>query len=143
MEKPNEINYICRRRDAITDPPPEGKPVVVMSCNILQHVLFTRVRNRWECADDGSEWDGCEIEPGDQWLDVTDEPAIPRAKVQAAVDELFRAIAEYITATDGFRAEFHDWLSILHSRVLGDPGMDPIPKIEINRTGIAPTEDSK
>jgi hypothetical protein len=87
-------NYILARwRDAITDPPPEGKPRLVKShYGVIQHVLFERVGNRWTHADlelgDSEGWDGCDIEPGDQWLDVTAIPAVARAKVQAAVDEI-------------------------------------------------------
>jgi rubredoxin len=87
-------NYILARwRDAITDPPPEGKPRLVKShYGVIQHVLFERVGNRWTHADlelgDSEGWDGCDIEPGDQWLDVTAIPAVAREAVQAAVDLL-------------------------------------------------------
>lgn len=89
----SEINYVCCRwRDATTDPPPEGKPRLVKAHHgVIQHVLFERIGSRWTHADlelGDSWWDGCDIEPGDQWLDITAVPAVPRAKVKAAVDDL-------------------------------------------------------
>lgn len=93
----SEINYVCCRwRDAITDPPPEGKPHVVRANRrTIQHTLFERFGSRWTHADlqlegDSEGWDGCDIHEGDQWLDVTDIPAVAVAKVQAAVDEMDR-----------------------------------------------------
>ena len=81
MEKLNEINYICARwRDANTDPPPLCAMVMMRkrdSGYVTGHRQFG-----------GDSWIFDDLfyplQPGDQWLDVTDEPAIPRAQVQAA-----------------------------------------------------------
>jgi hypothetical protein len=55
------------------------------------------------------------VVPGDQWLDVTDIPAIPREKVQAAVDALI----------DVDRDEF-----VVAAEIVAD------------HTGVTPTEES-
>jgi hypothetical protein len=122
-------NYILARwRDAITDPPPEGKPRLVKShYGVIQHVLFERVGNRWTHADlelgDSEGWDGCDIEPGDQWLDVTAIPAVAREAVQAAVDEIKRIRTQTVygyqaTGLDIALDELHDHAGITPTEVL-------------------------
>lgn len=70
----SEINYVCCRwRDATTDPPPHGW----IGLNVM--------------ASGACYYGACGYMPGDQWFDVTDIPAVPRADVQAAVDRLFEA----------------------------------------------------
>ena len=70
----NNINYLCCRwRYAITDPPPEN----------WVGLATEQAGRKWvSCGPDRR------LQPGDQWLDVTDTPAVPRAGVQAAVDEM-------------------------------------------------------
>ena len=71
----NNIKYICCRwRDAITDPPPAGWRGLIRNTDDGPGAWFRDYRGRHY--------------PGDQWLDVTDTPAVPRADVQAAVDEI-------------------------------------------------------
>lgn len=69
----NDINYICARwRDAVNDPP-----------YATWHGLAKNDEHMW--ISGGPER---RFQPRDQWLDVTDIPAIPRKQVQAAVDEI-------------------------------------------------------
>ena len=73
----SEIDYVCARwRDAITDPPPDGWTG-----------LGVTDLDGDEChayVDDPRYYRGLLI----RWLDVTDIPAVPRAEVRAAVDEM-------------------------------------------------------
>jgi len=80
------MDVICRWRDAIDDPPPDG-------WNGLARHKYSHGYGHWfhvwyasgEYMDD----DGDVIMDVDsEWLDVTDVPAVPMAKVQAAVDEI-------------------------------------------------------
>jgi hypothetical protein len=65
--------YICARwRDVVTDPP----------MSAVWRGIAKRQDQHWMLA--GSHL----LCHGDQWLDITDIPAIPREKVQAAVDEM-------------------------------------------------------
>ena len=81
----NNINYICARwRDANTDPPPHGW----IGLNVM--------------ASGACYYGACGYMPGDQWLDVTDIPAVPRADVQAAVDEIHDVAARRDVRTHGY-----------------------------------------
>ena len=82
------MDIICRWRDAITDPPMDG-----------WHGVYRYNDGETICMSHGlhhggSWWTELEYqdsrtpEPGDQWLDITDVPAVAVAKVQAAVDEI-------------------------------------------------------
>ena len=102
-------NYICCRwRDAVTDPPMDGCTKMVKT-------------GKWanlELASLGDEWGNADDEkiimkPGDQWLDITDIHAIPREKVQAAVDYVERN-AEH---RDDAIYAFCDYLGITPSEV--------------------------
>ena len=106
-------NYIlCQWRDAITDPPPDGW------CGIAkredQHSMLVR---------------SFLLQPGDQWLDVTDRPAVAREAVQAAVDEMARFNCRNIGIQNGA------W----SGRIVLDASLDTIR----NHTGITPTEVPK
>ena len=77
----SDINYVCARwRDAGTCPPQIGW---VGLCRRPDGDYYT-----------GS---GVKYYSGDQWLDITDEPAVPRAQVQAAVDEMITPTSSPIT----------------------------------------------
>lgn len=79
-------NYILARwRDAITDPPEHIKNVIIRQKEKDDAVGYWSLTY---CQWHDLFGESFEVEPGDQWLDVTDEPAVPRAKVQAAVDEM-------------------------------------------------------
>jgi hypothetical protein len=89
----SDINYVCARwRDAVTDPPPDGWQGLIKDKN---GTTYRAIRTTWPGMPivwelllfEGEDHD---ITPGDQWLDVTTIPAIPRAAVQAAVDEMKR-----------------------------------------------------
>lgn len=104
-------NYICARwRDANTDPPPHGW----IGLNVM--------------ASGACYYGACGFMPGDQWLDITDIPAIPRAAVRAAVDDI------------------RDFLKIPSNNKIAraqDQGAN-LALSSISRfTGISPTEDSK
>lgn len=68
------MDIIARWRDAITDPPPEGWRGLIRNPDEGVTVWFRDYRGKHYA--------------GDQWLDVTDVPAVPLSKVQAAVDML-------------------------------------------------------
>jgi len=77
-------DIIARWRDAISDPPEDGKAILLHGANADELLVAYRRGTSWH------EWEGLciRIDPGDQWLDVTDMPAVPREQVQAAVDEM-------------------------------------------------------
>ena len=80
-------DIICRWRDAITDPPPDG--YYQLSGDGANSLWCSYIDGRW--ADDSSGMP-VDLQPGDQWLDVTTIPAVPLAQVQAAVDEIVAGI---------------------------------------------------
>lgn len=85
-------NYILARwRDASTDPPDDGYYLLSGEGERKDGLWCSHIGGHW--IDDSSMMP-VELQPGDQWLDITDEPAVPRAAVQAAVDRLFEA--EYL-----------------------------------------------
>jgi hypothetical protein len=80
------MDIIARWRDAINDPPMSDwtgyvrtRDGIKMLAGIVNGViyLFSPHTSRAFAA-----------EPGDQWLDVTDVPAVPLSKVRAALDEM-------------------------------------------------------
>ncbi len=78
MTKPNE-NYVCARwRDAITDPPDLFRhvPAITRAGVLVSSCVYNN--------DTLPMWTHNAI----QWLDITNIPAVPRAAVQAAVDEM-------------------------------------------------------
>jgi len=87
--------YICARwRDAVTDPP-EPNRIVLLRDTIMGWITAKRVTEKDGLGKTHTVWrvsiyrqSALGPRPGDQWLDVTDIPAIPREKVQAAVDEM-------------------------------------------------------
>lgn len=85
-------NYIlCRWRDAITDPPPNGWKGHVSreERNGTVHQYCTEyMTNPHSFEFQGESRVFFAVRPGDQWLDITDEPGVPREAVQAAVDEM-------------------------------------------------------
>ena len=82
----NNNYYLCQWRDTTTDPPMsdwtghakthEGIKFPARIVNGMIYMFGAHTSRVFPC------------QPGDQWLDVTDEPAVSRAKVQAAVDEM-------------------------------------------------------
>ena len=68
------MDIISRWRDAINDPPPEGWRGLIRNPDEGVTVWFRDYRGKHYV--------------GDQWLDITDTPAVPLVKVQAAVDEI-------------------------------------------------------
>jgi hypothetical protein len=86
----SDINYICRWRDAITDPPSEtwrGRSRINGTIR-----PFTAFIGGWVWSIDAQSTSMIKAQPGDQWLDVTDVPAVAVSKVQAAVDQIQMAI---------------------------------------------------
>ena len=79
------MDIICRWRDAITDPPPEGIMCIVRRGDIRDHRF--RFGGLW-FDPGGDNFDPAAVTDGDQWLDVTDVPAVAVAKVRDAVDEI-------------------------------------------------------
>lgn len=80
------MDIICSWRDAITDPPSEGWD------GLARHKYshgYGHGFHVWYASGEYTDEDGDVIMDVDsEWLDVTDEPAVPMAKVQAAVDEM-------------------------------------------------------
>ena len=68
------MDIICRWRDATTDPPPDGWRGLISNPDEGVTVWFRDYRGKHYV--------------GDQWLDVTDVPAVAVAKVRDAVDEI-------------------------------------------------------
>ena len=102
-------NYILARwRDAHTDPPPHGW----IGLNTI--------------ASGARYYGACGYMPGDQWLDITDVPAVPRAQVQAAVDELHAEAARRDVRVHGYGCN-DDLIYVLD--VLRE------------KTGVMPTEE--
>jgi len=98
------MDIICRWRDAITDPPPDG-----------WHGVYRYNDGETICMSHGlhhggSWWTELEYQdsrtpdPGDQWLDVTDEPAVAVARVQAELEaERMRLAACSVAALSNTR----------------------------------------
>jgi|GEM_PF-4209091 len=78
------MDIICSWRDAISDPPEDGKAILLHGANADELLVAYRRGTSWH------EWEGLciRIDPGDQWLDITDIPAVPRSKVQAALIDI-------------------------------------------------------
>lgn len=80
----SENNYVCARwRDAITDPPPEGWVGLVSRGGLHEITRWAYFESPNFREERHNKLDGVRF-----WLDVTDTPAVPRAGVQAAVDEM-------------------------------------------------------
>lgn len=77
-------DIICRWRDAITDPPKDARTVILRQADGHEITAYNVADGQWH-YDDGMPY---YAQPGDQWLDVTDVPAVPRAQVQAAVKRI-------------------------------------------------------
>ena len=76
----------CSWRDAVTDPPTSDWTGYVKTgdqIKILAHIVNGVV---YVFSPHTSR--AFTVVPGDQWLHVTDMPALPKEKVQAAVDEI-------------------------------------------------------
>ena len=77
-------DIISRWRDAITDLPKNARTVILRQADGHEITAYNVADGQWH-YDDGMIY---AADPGDQWLDITDVPAVPLAKVQAAVDEI-------------------------------------------------------
>jgi len=79
-------DIVYRWRDAINDPPKNDRPVPYRNQWTSGFVLLAA----WFRSDgawiDGAEDCRIEVHEGDQWLEVTEKPAIPLGYVQAVVD---------------------------------------------------------
>lgn len=123
------MDIICRWRDAISDPPPDGKAILLHGANADELLVAYRRGAAWY------EWEGhyIRMDDGDQWLDVTTIPAVAVSKVQAAVDEMKLMIGR---VAEGMYCDGDD-------PCVSDPiinayasGMDVIR----NHTGVTPSE---
>ena len=118
--------YVCVRwRDAVTDPPDNGWFGMV---NRENYTRTSRIQNGWLIPISPNDA-AIKAKPGDQWLDITDIPAIPRKKVQAAVNDIKGV---YDVPCDNESAENYN------------KGMDAALRLIAAHTGITPsiTEDS-
>jgi hypothetical protein len=79
-------NYILARwRGAITDPPEHIKNVIIRQKEKDDAVGYWSLTY---CQWHDLFGESFEVEPGDQWLDITTVPGVAREAVQAAVDEM-------------------------------------------------------
>lgn len=104
-------NYILARwRDASTDPPAAGW----IGLNTMAN---------------GSRYYGaCGYMPGDQWLDITAIPGVPREAVQAAVDDIEETVRMFVGHAEA------DWRGCISD------GLSDAIKAITHHTGVKPTE---
>lgn len=100
------MDVIARWRDAVTDPPPDGWRGLVSRDRRHEIVRWAYYNDSYKCFRDERR---DQIDSTAYWLDITDEPAVPREAVQAAikrikdVQEMARGNDEYVafgTAVD-------------------------------------------
>lgn len=124
-------NYIlCRWRDAITDPPPDGWKGHVSreERNGTVHQYCTEyMTNPHSFEFQGERRVFLAVRPGDQWLDITTIPGVPREAVQAAVDEIEALDMKIIYR----ETEFHNGKS---------DGFQYAIDVITEHTGVTPTE---
>jgi len=89
----NNNNYICARWRDASDCPPIGRRVPV----ILTDGRMSADRP-YDIGDGMARWNDHVV----QWLDITDTPAVPRAAVQAAVDEIHTEAVRRDVRTNGY-----------------------------------------
>ena len=131
----SDINYICCQwRDAITDPP-DGT-----ICCVLRGGLGQGSTPAVYLLGEG--WIRCDrpqmmpVEEGDQWLDVTDTPAVAVARVQAAVDSIKAGLAK---CGCGHGECLTCYLRMDHGEVIDDVVSDTLGRIR-HFTGVTPSE---
>jgi hypothetical protein len=112
-------DIICRWRDAVTDPPPAGWHGLIRELHADGCLV-----NEWYYRDPDDRRAVPSRRYVTQWLDITDIPAIPRAKVQAAVDEIASDEKQY---DDVFEPEIAGGLEMARNAIF-------------NHTGVTPTE---
>ena len=142
----SDNNYICCQwRDAITDLP-DGT-----ICCVLRGGLGQGSTPAAYLLGEG--WIRCDrpqmmpVEEGDQWLDVTDIPAVPRAQVQAELEaERMRLAACSVAALSNTResakaareipdeyksASWHDVCAAVDREMDLRESMDAIPRAQV------------
>lgn len=122
-------NYIiCRWRDAIRDPPPDGwRGMILKGCGCVPtHGRYDRV---WTTPN------GCGTRVF-KWLDITAIPAIPREAVQAAVDAVKRS---YAPCGCGHGECLVCYLRMDHSEAINYVVSDAVGWIS-HHTGVTPSE---
>jgi len=78
-------DYLCYRwRDTITDPPSENSTVVVRFHDSILVIAFFS-DGKWT---DVINLDNLIMNPGDEWMDFTNEVAVFKNSVQRAVNEI-------------------------------------------------------
>ncbi len=120
--------YICRKwRDAVTDPPMSDWTGYVRTGDKIK--ILASIVNGVVYVFSPHTSRAFTVVPGDQWLDITDIPAIPRGQVQAAVNDIKGV---YDVPCDNESAENYN------------EGMDAALRLIAAHTGITPsiTEDS-
>ena len=130
----NDNYIICRWRDAITDPPPDGWR------GLARHMysygfgsVFPVFCESGEYTDD----DGDVIMDVDsQWLDITTIPAVAVARVQAAVDSIKTGLAK---CGCGHGECLTCYLRMDHGEVIDDVVSDTLGRIR-HFTGVTPSE---
>lgn len=84
-------DYICARwRDAVNDPPPDDWIGYCATASLGDRACWF-VGDKWLIAD-GLRTETVAIHGVVRWLDITDEPAVPRAAVQEAVEEMNKIV---------------------------------------------------
>lgn len=130
-------NYILARwRDAITDPPPNGWKGHVSreERNGTVHQYCTEyMTNPHSFEFHGERRVFCAVRPGDQWLDITAIPGVPREAVQAAVNEIDAGLLRAETnACNGANTYFADGAIAAYK--------DALQEIE-EHCGVAPEKE--
>ena len=74
----------CSWRDAVTDPPMSDWTGYVKTSDQIK--ILARIVNGVVYVFSPHTSRAFTVVPGDQWLDITDMPAVPKEKVQALAD---------------------------------------------------------
>jgi hypothetical protein len=119
-------DIIARWRDAITDPPPEGWD------GLARHKYshgYGHGFHVWYASGEYTDEDGDVIMDVDsEWLDVTDIPAVPLSKVQAAVDLVYsryNSLTADAKTINGWHMGIEESLAVLNSETGVTPSIVP------------------